>query len=1324
MSESAKWWGLAGGLMVIMHLPFAAEGTALGTAAIRQPGPVAPLPGGPRDSLGLSSANPAFSAVGEKEVNHHDEPTVAIPPRPSPPGPQPPRIEPPVQPPLERPRLERPELLLPDVAVQQVEVLPAGLVSGGQGYVVKVTLTNQGGLTSRPIIVRAEVRFGGGQEPAWVSQAEQGPIAVNAQAVVVPPAALDLPLTAQQLTLTVQAQTTPDSNPQNNAQTQILPVTPLPAVLKFGPYQLAVRSYLPGSTLANLRGTATWTVQGAAGPVTLEVPFQNLSAQANGKVTGGQVTHSFSPGVAVPGADDWKLLLRAVRLTPQGGEADLTVRLPVTAGVTVNGKTELALDGQPLPADLQLGPVNLPPNTSFDLRDLPLGIVPTGPITLNLGQEAALQFSTAHTLYWPHRQGNPIPASNDGYLKFTYTVQNGQITPQGFAGELTLAPGHGGTYTALFPRVKVEVQEGQLQIQEGRVAGGELQAEFAFAYLREYTAVPPPATQVKGEVNLTARGPTGSLDGLAQVTPTPPPLTWGVAFRAEAPEGLLYLPGAVTETTPEKHFLAKVDETTFKTDGPNAGWGEDRVDAGLNLLAGKTKLNKFELALKGADKPSEIPNPEPNLYLRPVGVSGVLTSEVSGANPLKAEFWANEHGGQGYRVEFTNVAFSFLDSRVYESQLDGEVTLPPPPDTGLTKEARFVTRNWEINDQGELTQGIVPPGQQKPTDLEYWAVTLTPERVGFEVDNGKHWLSVGGTYEVKFLQDPLSLEGMFGPDGNPHGAMVVHNAPTNSLQGFVFLLEQARLSSTGDPLPWLNNEATVKEFPDLGGVKVGWVELEGSVVLPYFGGRPSTMFVVGHPNANYVGLKEKIELRHEWVDGIEFKYDLAFAQQTDDDQPASFAGAAKWTLLGMGIDSAVVLDGAVNDKPPTAQLTFGLGSITVLYDALRPYYNKVKGVLEDFNKFKQKLKGPGITDEDLEKYDQVMAWVEEHSQDIGLAELAGKLRSTETKEWAQSTTKEVMDWLAEQLESPTGQTIQAIGQDAVDYFNEGLQVLDLPFDVRRVRGKIVIVGEVIEEVFVEASFKVEPVVDNATVAVTATRHRVYTIKLSVKKLKIGGLKPCDGYLNLIIDTAAPSADGSLGVKKLDFKAVKIVSADALFGGGPDKAYFGAAANLKFRSYSLQGAFLAGYNIPVSILEDTGVMEKDVKDILTEAVGDPNGTLTGAYVAGGVSFPLFGDSCLLRVSAGGSLGLWYFATNGDIFGGRLYAFVSGEAICIVTIKGEVVLIGQWITEPPDFWLKGQGKVSGKIDLWLTSLSYSVGVGVSYQDSTGEWDVWVD
>lgn len=228
-----------------------------------------------------------------------------------------------------------------------------------------------------------------------------------------------------------------------------------------------------------------------------------------------------------------------------------------------------------------------------------------------------------------------------------------------------------------------------------------------------------------------------------------------------------------------------------------------------------------------------------------------------------------------------------------------------------------------------------------------------------------------------------------------------------------------------------------------------------------------------------------------------------------------------------------------------------------------------------------------------------------------------------------------------------------------------------------------------------------------------------------------------GAIDVPVDWLAPDLSVSVGAKfnfqsspsfkllgmggsfqtsgEISFETFTITDMGAAMMFGASENYLAAKIGLAFNSYEAFGGVYFGRTCS---LEPLLMVDKDV----AEVVGQPSPTFTGIYVYGECHIPVseaalgIPATCMFRISAGVGAGAFYFV-EGNTLGGKIYAAASGEALCIVSIKGEVTLIG--LVTNGELRFRGKGRLSGKAGACPLCVKFGKTATVSYQE--GSWDV---
>ena len=179
----------------------------------------------------------------------------------------------------------------------------------------------------------------------------------------------------------------------------------------------------------------------------------------------------------------------------------------------------------------------------------------------------------------------------------------------------------------------------------------------------------------------------------------------------------------------------------------------------------------------------------------------------------------------------------------------------------------------------------------------------------------------------------------------------------------------------------------------------------------------------------------------------------------------------------------------------------------------------------------------------------------------------------------------------------------------------------------------------------------------------------------------------------------------------DTFTVTHLGAAAFFG--LTENYLAATAELRFNGYEASGSLFFGKSCD---LDPLFLVDPDVGKLIK------NGSFSGAYAFGRVSIPVtevvlgIPCSCFFCISASSGVGVGYRA-EGHEFIGKIEAGVSGEAICLVNVYGNVTLVGSVGQSGPKFL--GIGEVGGCIGHKPLEICHDFRVTLSYDG--GKWAV---
>jgi hypothetical protein len=92
------------------------------------------------------------------------------------------------------------------------------------------------------------------------------------------------------------------------------------------------------------------------------------------------------------------------------------------------------------------------------------------------------------------------------------------------------------------------------------------------------------------------------------------------------------------------------------------------------------------------------------------------------------------------------------------------------------------------------------------------------------------------------------------------------------------------------------------------------------------------------------------------------------------------------------------------------------------------------------------------------------------------------------------------------------------------------------------------------------------------------------------------------------------------------------------------------------------------------------------------------------------------TCFFEISAGVGAGAGYFI-EGPTYVGKMLLGAHGEVLCIVSVGGEIKLVG--VKNADGLRLKGTGKLTGEIGWCPFCISFSKSVGLEYHNNS--WSV---
>ena len=189
---------------------------------------------------------------------------------------------------------------------------------------------------------------------------------------------------------------------------------------------------------------------------------------------------------------------------------------------------------------------------------------------------------------------------------------------------------------------------------------------------------------------------------------------------------------------------------------------------------------------------------------------------------------------------------------------------------------------------------------------------------------------------------------------------------------------------------------------------------------------------------------------------------------------------------------------------------------------------------------------------------------------------------------------------------------------------------------------------------------------------------------------------------------------------VQFQTFEIDEFAATFAASADECYLGGRASARFDSYEVSAGIFFGKTCDVTPLQ---LVDDQVGDLF--AISEPFTPLVGAYVYGEVWLPIselvlgVPATCFFNISAGVGTGVGFFIDGNDspAFVGKMFAGISGEALCVVSITGDVSMVG--LVQDGSFSASGVGQLSGKAGWCPFCVKFSAMATLSY--SNGDWDI---
>jgi len=213
-----------------------------------------------------------------------------------------------------------------------------------------------------------------------------------------------------------------------------------------------------------------------------------------------------------------------------------------------------------------------------------------------------------------------------------------------------------------------------------------------------------------------------------------------------------------------------------------------------------------------------------------------------------------------------------------------------------------------------------------------------------------------------------------------------------------------------------------------------------------------------------------------------------------------------------------------------------------------------------------------------------------------------------------------------------------------------------------------------------------------------TKSGDFTILGRDVEADVFGYKVDSADFTLVISTGVGNVGIQGGLTYYDGVEISTLTLDdisGVFGFGQSVFYVGmngnGTLNLEGTSASVGAGLLIGRinGSSTPVLEDHGFAE------LVNKFPEAGGPMTGVYVRGLTDVPIIQNGCTLSLNVGGEVEIWFFTGDETAYGGSLRGFAYGEALCVISARGDVSLtMFKNEDDGEDIWnFEGEGWVAG-------------------------------
>jgi hypothetical protein len=171
-----------------------------------------------------------------------------------------------------------------------------------------------------------------------------------------------------------------------------------------------------------------------------------------------------------------------------------------------------------------------------------------------------------------------------------------------------------------------------------------------------------------------------------------------------------------------------------------------------------------------------------------------------------------------------------------------------------------------------------------------------------------------------------------------------------------------------------------------------------------------------------------------------------------------------------------------------------------------------------------------------------------------------------------------------------------------------------------------------------------------------------------------------------------------------FRIDELSAAVAIGNEDGNEYYLSAYVHTTFSDYVLAGGIFLGKTCSYDPL----AWDPFAETALSQDLG-----FTGVYVYGAGTFPIYSFNCLLKVNVGAEVSVF----AGSSWGGRIGGSVSGEALCLVSAKGEAHLA--YVESGEERLYEGGIELNAKIGPCPLCAKWEKNFNATYEKTAG-WD----